>query len=429
VNAASPPGRVPLDRRGFLNHFQQALAIAGLKELQAALIVFDVEGIEDIANIDGRVAADVLDAAILRLRNSSLQSKAKHSDIGPLNDSQLAVVLETSNRAIIEEFVSALHDNLRQPIHLHGNTWHLSCFAGVSLLGRDANAPKELLDQARIAAGEARRAAAIRPQFFSDTIKLKSIARLDVARELHDALRAHTLGMRYVGRHDLNSGRLDAVTAYVTWPHPLRGEVSPKEFLGVAESTGLAAPLSREMLYMLRRDFARLTAQLDVSVRFSYGPLRHHLLHDEFIADIEQFLRDSKMAADRLEIRIAERTFIAIAPTTIEGLAQRGMHIVIDEVGRSMGSLGRLASLPLWGLQLDRSFVEDLQGETMALRLCRAGIAAASALGLSSIATGVDDDAKRRVLLASGCRYGTGDLFDSSWLNLPQAAGGTGLAS
>ncbi len=415
-DAVSAP-HATLDRRGFLNHFQQALAIAALREVQAALIVVDVEGIEDIADIDGRVAQDVFEAALLRLRDAPRLSDIKHSDIGPLNESQLCMVVETADRLAIEEFVSRLQANLRQPVHLHGNAWHLSCFAGVSLLGRDASAPKELVDQARIAAGEARRAAAVRPQFFSDTMKLNSVARLDVARELHDAVRAHVLSMRYVGRHDLLSGRLDAVTAYVTWPHPLRGEVSPKEFLGVAESTGMAAPLSREMLLMLRRDIARLTAQLDVSVRFSYGPLRHHLLHDDFVADIDQFLRDSALPAERLEIRIAERTFVAIAPTTIEKLAQRGMRIVIDEVGRSMGSFSRLASLPLWGLQLDRSFVEDLQGEGTALRLCRAGIAAASALGLSSIATGVDDDAKRQVLMASGCRFGTGDLYDNDWLD------------
>lgn len=427
-DAVSAP-HATLDRRGFLNHFQQALAIAALKEVQAALIVIDVEGIEDIADIDGRVAQDVFEAALLRLRDAPRMSDIKHSDIGPLNESQLCMVVETADRVAIEEFVSRLQANLHQPVLLHGNAWHLSCFAGVSLLGRDASAPKELVDQARIAAGEARRSAAVRPQFFSDTMKLKSVARLDVARELHDAVRAHALSMRYVGRHDLLSGRLDAVTAYVTWPHPLRGEVSPKEFLGVAESTGMAAPLSREMLLMLRRDIARLTAQLDVSVRFSYGPLRHHLLHDDFVADIDQFLRDSALPAERLEIRIAERTFVAIAPNTIETLAQRGMRIVIDEVGRSMGSFSRLASLPLWGLQLDRSFVEDLQGEGTALRLCRAGIAAASALGLSSIATGVDDAAKRQVLIESGCRFGTGDLYDSAWLDIAGTAAGTPVAS
>jgi predicted signal transduction protein with EAL and GGDEF domain len=411
-DAMAAPSRTRLDRRAFLTQFQQAIAIATLKELHAALLVLDLQGIEDIAYIDSDVAEDVLSEAILRLREASLLPEIRRTDLGPLNDSQLCVVLETADRATIEKFVASVQDNLRRPIHLHDNAWHLTCFAGVSLLGRDASSPKELLDQARIAAGEARRANAERPQFFSDTMKLKSVARLDVARELHDAVRAHALSLRYVGRHDLDSGRLDAVAAYVTWQHPLRGEVPPREFLGVAEATGMAAPLSREMLYMLRRDFVELAAQMDVSVRFSYGPLRHHLLHDDFLADIDQFLSGSNMPAERFEIRIGERTFVAISPRTIERLAQRGVRIVIDEVGRNMGSMSRLASLPLWGMQLDRSFVEDLEGDVTALRLCRAGIAAASALGLSPIATGVDDEAKRRILLDSGCRYGTGDLYD-----------------
>jgi predicted signal transduction protein with EAL and GGDEF domain len=322
-------------------------------------------------------------------------------------------VIETADRQLIEALLIDVGNNVALPVHLHHEIWHVSCFFGVALLGRDSNTPKELLDQARIAAGEARRAMSARAQFFSDTMKLKSLARLDVGRELRGALRSNEIRMRYLGRYDLTSGRLDAQVGYVTWQHPMRGLVAPKEFLKVAEASGMSLTLSRDMLRILHTDIACMSLRAQLEVRFSFGPLRHHLLHRDFIRDLESFLETAPLSADRLEIRIDERSFIALRPRVVAELHRIGVRVVVDEVGRNMTSLSKLAASSLWGIQLDRALVEDIQSNAVALRQCQASIGAAAALGLSSIATGVDDDSTRRLLIASGCRFGCGDLFDS----------------
>ena len=87
------------------------------------------------------------------------------------------------------------------------------------------------------------------------------------------------------------------------------------------------------------------------------------------------------------------------------------MQLVVDEVGRGLGSLDGLARAPIWGLQLDRAWVTALRSDEVALKVCRAGISMATALGLTPIATGVDDQVQRRALLALGCRHGSGDLY------------------
>ena len=87
------------------------------------------------------------------------------------------------------------------------------------------------------------------------------------------------------------------------------------------------------------------------------------------------------------------------------------MRLVVDEVARGMGSLDLLARAPIWGLQLDRSWVTALRSDAVARKVCRAGIGLAAALGLTPIATGVDDAQQRDALLALGCRHGSGDLF------------------
>ena len=149
----------------------------------------------------------------------------------------------------------------------------------------------------------------------------------------------------------------------------------------------------------------------DEDVRISFGPLRHHVLHKEFIDDIVEFLATGVVPAQRLELRIAEKTFIARPATDFDALARLGVRLVIDEVGRGMASLDWLARARIWGLQLDRAWVTAFRSDPAALKVCSAGIAVANALQLTPIATGVDDQSLRDALLALGCRQGTGDLY------------------
>jgi len=228
---------------------------------------------------------------------------------------------------------------------------------------------------------------------------------------MRDAIASRDIRLRYLGRHDLETGRLTSWVGYLRWLHPLRGEIRPAEFLRVAETTGLAAQLSRAVLGCLKEDFAALAAAADPDVRLSFGALRHHVLHEDFAADIARFLAEGAVPPERLELRIAERALIARDPLDLHDLTRLGVRVVVDEVARGMGSLDLLARAPLWGLQLDRAWVTGLRRDALARKVCQAGIAVARAFELTPLASGVDDTEQREALLALGCRYGSGDLF------------------
>jgi EAL domain-containing protein (putative c-di-GMP-specific phosphodiesterase class I) len=437
----SPAGeaqRPQLERRGFLRRFQQTLSLALISEKPVAVAVIHVDGIADIARVvDGKVSEQVLSAAVRRLPLESsgatvavgatrtagaaaavdAAAALNAADegltwyLGQLNESLLALVIETADREAIEACLARLCSSLREPVTIGDAAFHLTPYAGVAILGQDAISPKSLVEHARAAATEARRSGSVHAHFFSDSLKLRSLARLDIARELRDAIANRDIRLRYVGRHDLATGRLTAWVGYLRWMHPLRGEVHPMEFLGVAETTGLAAALSLAVLQGVREDFAAAAPHIGTDVRLSFGALRHHILHDGFVGDIERFLREGAVAADRLELRISERTFTVLDPSVCKSLVGLGVRLVVDEVGRGMISMDGLARAPIWGLQLDRAWVTALRSDEVALKVCRAGISAAAALGLTAIATGVDDAEQRVALLALGCAHGSGDLY------------------
>ncbi len=150
---------------------------------------------------------------------------------------------------------------------------------------------------------------------------------------------------------------------------------------------------------------------LSPHVRVSFGPLRDHVLEEQFVDDVLGRLDEHGVPADRFELRLAERAFVARDPGDLHRLHRRGVRLVVDEVGRNTSSLATLSQAPLWGLQVDRSWAAAPASDFNARGVCRAVAALASAFGLEALATGVDDERRRDVLRDLGYRYGSGDLY------------------
>src|SRR5438270_747853 len=192
--------RPQLDRRGFLRRCKESMAMAALRERPLAVAVIQLDGISDIAQIIAtKVSEQIMSTAILRLPAKSDERDGKPWwYLGQLSESLLALVLESADREAIGECVAGLSASLREPIAIGGAEFHLTPYAGVAILGQDASTPKLLLDHARAAATEARRRGSSEVCFFTDTMRLESPARLDIARDpldLHDLAR---LGARVV---------------------------------------------------------------------------------------------------------------------------------------------------------------------------------------------------------------------------------------
>ncbi|MDE2052601.1 MAG: EAL domain-containing protein [Gammaproteobacteria bacterium] len=413
-----------LDRRGFLQRFKESLSWAALRETPLSLAVIHIDGVTDIAQVlASQVSEQVMSAAIRRLplppQGAEFAGASPRWYLGQLSEALFAIVIESADREAIEACVAQVCASLREPIRNGDAEFHLTPHAGVAILGQDSSTPRLLLDQARGAAMEARRSGPAHGiRFFTDTMKIRALARIDLARELRNAVVNGDIRLRYAGRYDLERASLTACVGYLRWPHPLRGEIRPAEFLRLAEATGLSAPLSRTVLARLREDFARLASSGRPEVCISFGALRHHVLHEEFVSDVARLITDGGVPAERLELRIAEKVFITREPAHFEPLKRLGLRLIVDEVGRGMGSLDLLARAPIWGLQLDRAWVAALRTDPTARRVCRAGIQMAAALGLVPIATGVDDAQTRDALLELGCAYGSGDLYRGDELDI-----------
>ena len=245
---------------------------------------------------------------------------------------------------------------------------------------------------------------------------MRSLARLDFQRELREAIAADAFALRYAARGDLALERRTAINAYLRWPHELRRDIAPAEFLPVAESTGLALDLSRWALRRLRRDAPALRALGDGAAHISFGPLRQHFASDTLLADVSDWLRSGEIEAGHLELRLSERVLAGLgsAGRVLRPFHDLGIRLVVDEFGRGHSSLPRLARMPLWGLQVDRGLVTGARKDPVAARAARGALALAQSLGLVSIASGIDDAADLQRWRELGCAEGLGDRFGAS---------------
>ena len=409
---ASAPRSEP-DRRGFLRRLKEAISSARIREKPLAVAVIQIEDVTEL----GRVIAPGVSEQIVR---GALQKVLALSgerpdgepewDLGQLKDHQLALWIDSADRDRIEGCLARVCSGLREPVSIGATQFQLALHAGVAILGLDATTPQALVDHAVVAAGEARRAAASRAFFFSDTLKMKSLARLDIAREIRSAIETGQFRLRYRFRHDLITGRRTGWVGYVGWMHPLRGTIPPAEFLPVAQSMGLGVALSRSVLQTLPEDFARLAGE-DAAIRLSFGALRAHALDERFVADVRRAIVDMALPAERLEIRLVESAVVSRDPAEFKPLRDLGVRLVADEMGRELVPLPRLAGAPLWGLQLDRAWGSQLLNDALAARVCAAVVGVARGLGFTPLASGVDTPAHRDALLKIGCDQGSGDLY------------------
>lgn len=408
--AADEPRWLGLDRRGFLRRLNDSLATSVLREMPIACAVVHLEGISEIARTLGvRVSEEVMSVVMARVNEHLGAAEANYS--GQLRENELALVLNTADHDVLEASLQELSRNLGAPIPSGEVEFRLTPHMGVALSAVDASSAEALLEHARTAVGEARRAATTRPSFFSEAMKMRSLSRLDLGRELRDAIANRDIRFRYVGRHDLVTGEQVATVAYLNWHHPLRGEIAPAEFLRIAVATGLAVDLSRMALDALVDEFAERSRHCSQDMKVSFGPLRDHIFHEHFVVDVERVLARNVLPAERLELRIAEKAFVAREVHALCALQRRGVQIVVDEAARAVASLPSLASAPISGLQLDRSWTTALLRDETARKVCRATMGIAHALGLAPIAAGVDSNELRQALVEMGCRYGSGDVF------------------
>jgi len=249
--------------------------------------------------------------------------------------------------------------------------------------------------------------------FYSDTLRLASLTRLDWQQELQQAIQKDELELHYQPRLTLATREIVAVEAFVRWPHKIRGLVPTSEFLPIAELSGLSVQLGRWVLKRACRDLALLAERGYPQLRVSVNVARQYLSAESLAEDVENAAREAGIQPSHLDLEITEQ-MLSTGRSGLAALHQlrgQGVRVLIDDFGTGYVSLGRLRNSPLDGIMIDRSFVEEVGHDHEARAVCRAAIALGLAFGLRIVAEGIETEAQAQFLVAEQCHEGQGHLF------------------
>lgn len=241
-------------------------------------------------------------------------------------------------------------------------------------------------------------------------------------RELRHALEAGQFFLRYHPQVELATGAVVGVEALVRWDHPRRGEVMPLEFIELAEETGLIVPIGAWVLMESCRQAAHWRVELAerAPLRMAVNVSPRQLADADFVAQVEDSLARTGLAASDLELEITESTLISEtspAAGTLKTLRQLGIKVAIDDFGSGYSSLGHLRRFPVDRLKLDMSFVAALgrpktgDGRHDEKALVAAAVDLAHALGIQALAEGVETEEQRLALVAVGAEEAQGYLW------------------
>ena len=300
---------------------------------------------------------------------------------------------------------------LAAPFTLNGEPRQITASIGITLGPRPT--AEDWLRDADIALYEAKASGKNGYVIFESEMQRAIQSRVALEVDLQMALDDDQFFLLYQPTFDLRSNQATGVEALLRWAHPTRGIVLPDEFIPAAERTGLIVPIGRWVLGEACRQAAEwrdrgrtMTMSVNLSAR--------ELEHDEIIASVREALAASAIDPATLILEITETTLMRDADATqrrLTDLKQLGVRLAIDDFGTGYSSMAYLRQFPVDVIKIDRSFISGIADSGEAATLIRTLVQMGKALGLETLAEGIEDDAQLAGLVREQCDSGQGFLF------------------
>ena len=401
------------NRRLLADRIEFALAMAQRGGNPFALMVLNIDRFKQINDTLGlgfgdRVLLEVTDRIKASLRNVDTVAR--------LGGDEFVLLVHQADAAAAEATARRVIDAMARPFTLDTVSFTVTCSIGIALCPADGDTADDLLRRADAAMHRVKEAGRASFRFHpprGDAAQRAESSPMQIDHAMRQALASGQFRLHYQPQIDLKSGQVIGAEALIRWRDPVLGEVSPGEFIPVAEESGFIIAIGDWVLAQAVRQAAAWRANgLEMPVSINVSALQFQ--QPDFIDRVAGALKGASLPPRLLELELTESILIhdaAGALQRLQALEQLGVQMAIDDFGTGYSSLGYLKRFPITRLKIDRSFIKNLPDDTSDVAIVNAIIQLGRALNLRVIAEGVETEPQRQFLHDAGCDEFQGFLF------------------
>jgi diguanylate cyclase (GGDEF)-like protein len=394
-----------VNRKAFTSSLEALIEQSIVKDNPLALLFIDLNGFKKINDTMGHKVGD----SVLVQVTKRISAFSENNRAGRWNGDEFLVALPYSDQDTAMSIAKAIATSITQPIYVHGNELYLSASIGIAMAPAHSLSATELIQLADLTMCEQKKSDNKQPRLFSNDLKEKITASQMILEGLQHAIERKQFFLCYQPIQSAKDNVSFAFEALLRWNF-YEKFIGPDVFIPLAEKSGLIKEIGAWVLNRACMDasYWQFNQQASVSVNVSVI----QLMDDGFIRLLDNCLRSSGLAPERLHLEVTESTFIenkAKIRQQLEQIQARNIGVSIDDFGTGYSSLSQLQSLPVNYVKIDKSFVDNIEGKGEAI--IRATLFIARELNCKTIAEGVETKEQAVALSAMGVDYLQGYYF------------------
>lgn len=394
----------------FRESFEDALKIID----QGPAVVLhwiDLDRFKDVNDTLGHPVGDALLKAVAERLRSSVR---KTDFLARLGGDEFAIIqMGAGRREQCEQLARRVVHVLSKPFHILGHSVSLSASIGIVRAPEHGTTADELMKRADIALYDVKSSGRNGFNLFQSGTKREPDLKHQLDRDLRSAVRSGQLKLHYQPIINLKTRHVSSCEALVRWEHPQHGTIMPDNFLPLAEQSGQMLEIGSWVLNEACRDAARWPDDLKVTVNVSSLQFQN----GDLLNVVDKALAEANIKPSRLELEIAEAALLSDGECMREvlpKLRERGIGTSLDDFGRASGSLSYLRNFPFDKIKIDRSYIRDQLNRKDCAAIVNAVTALARALGIGTVAEGVETLGELKCVAIAGCDEVQGYYFSGA---------------
>jgi two-component system CheB/CheR fusion protein len=400
------------NRNLFFDRLKQVIANATRAQELVGVMFIDLDGFKDINDALGHSQGDILLQRISKRMVGILRESDTIARFG--GDEFTVLVSGLESEADIIPTVEKILEAIQAPITVDDHELSVTASIGITVFPNDGKDGETLLKYADSAMYSAKAEGRNAYRFFTPAMHEKAKIQHCLTNDIKIAIKNNQLTVHYQPVYDLSRNRIVGAEALIRWQHPIRGYVSPEEFIPLAESLNLISKIGEWVLNEACGFMAGLNEILEepLSIAINFSPLQ--FVHGNCAENWINIIKNSGMSINHVIVEITESLMMSHQDNYIQQLhmlKQQGIKIAMDDFGTGFSSLSYLKKLPLDILKIDQSFIRDVLFDPNDAALIETIIAIAKNYSLELVCEGVEDKGQVDFLVDRACRYAQGFYF------------------